>query len=63
MQLTVPQMLLLGFLAIIIVAEVVFLLKLIYFAFRGAPYAATDDATVKEMVKEIKKSEKTVCPY
>lgn len=54
MTLTIPELFLLGFLALIIIGELIFLVKMIIFAYKGAPYAATDDLTLKEMVKVVK---------
>ena len=51
---TLPHVILLIFLGLIVIAELIFLVKLVIFAFKGAPYAATDAQTLKEMVTVVK---------
>lgn len=56
------QLLILLFVLMLFVIEVIFLIKLVIFAFRGAPYKTTDDTTLAELIQAsgIKKGEKVV---
>lgn len=59
---TLPYIFLFLFLSFLLTVEIVFLIRLVWYALQGAPYVATDDTTLQDILNavKIKKSEKIV---
>lgn len=62
MNLTPLQLLILSVIYLIILGEIALLVRIIVAAFKGAPYAATDEETLREILAavKLKKGEKVV---